>query len=158
MPEVIATLTPRPARRWIGIGLQCVLGLLLVWVASLVPNDSMVLRVTILALGVLAVLGAVRVHRATSLTIELTETELRDSAGKLIARVDDIRHVDRGALAIKPSNGFLLTLESGGPFHWAPGLWWRVGRFVGVGGVTPAGEGKFMAELLSGLVAQRRAG
>ena len=140
MSDVIATLTPRPGRRWIGIVLQCVLGLLLIWVGSLVPSAQFALKLLVVGLGAVALIGALRVYRATALTIELSETELRDSAGNLIARVEDIRSVDRGALAIKPSNGFLLTLESGGRFHWAPGLWWRVGRFVGVGGVTPAGR------------------
>ena len=33
--------------------------------------------------------------------------------------------------------------------RWEPGLWWRIGRRIGVGGVTPASQSKVMADLIS---------
>jgi hypothetical protein len=35
---------------------------------------------------------------------------------------------------------------------WAPGLYWRNGTFLGIGGVLSAGETKAMAEILTALV------
>jgi len=79
----------------------------------------------------------------------LSETELKDTAGNVLALLSDIEGVDRGMLAFKPSNGFVLRLKTSQPRAWAPGLWWRVFKRVGVGGVTPSGPTKFMAEQIA---------
>lgn len=155
MSDVLATIHPRPARRWVGIAIQGALGALVVSVGLAVPMDHALVKFLILAAGGFLGWGAFGLYKATQHHIALTRTELRDSAGHLIAKVDDIVGVDRGAFAFKPSQGFLLRLNTTMPRHWSPGLWWRVGRFVGVGGVTPAGEGKFMAEVLATLIAER---
>ena len=94
---------------------------------------------------------------ATTSCLELTELELRDTTGRRIVAVADIRGVDRGALAFKPSQGFLIRTHAPQPRGWAPGLWWRLGRSVGIGGVTRAGEGKYMAETLQALLDSRGA-
>ncbi|WP_341366566.1 hypothetical protein [Yoonia sp. BS5-3] len=107
--------------------------------------------------GIGALWLAELLRRATTMVIELTETELRDSNGTVLAHMDDIKAVERGVFAFKPSNGFILVLETKQPRSWAPGLWWRLGRRVGVGGVTSAGQCKFMAEQIAFRVAQRRA-
>ncbi|MFT6786170.1 MAG: hypothetical protein ACJATG_002178 [Dinoroseobacter sp.] len=38
---------------------------------------------------------------------------------------------------------------------WIPGLWWRIGKNVGVGGTTPAGASRFMGELVATLIKER---
>ena len=63
--------------------------------------------------------------------------------------------VDRGVFAFKPSNGFLVRTREKAGNVWAPGLWWRLGRRVGVGGMTASAEAKFMSEILSAMVLQR---
>ena len=87
----------------------------------------------------------------------LTDTDLRDSDGVVLARLDQIIRVDRGAMAMKPANGFTLVLDARQPFGWAPGMWWRLGRRVGVGGVAVAHQAKFMAEVIAERM-QRSAG
>lgn len=69
--------------------------------------------------------------------------------GTLIAPTEQFVKVDRGAFAVKPSNGFTLILKDKQPRGWAPGLWWRLGRRVGVGGIASAGATKFMAEQIA---------
>ena len=91
-------------------------------------------------------------RRATSSSIELRRDGLYDQDGTLIARIDNIKRMDRGILAFKPSNGFILLLTEPMPRAWRPGLWWRFGRRVGVGGVTSAGMTKGMSEILSTLM------
>ncbi len=154
--EVIAEIRPRPARRWVGIAVQGALGAILIALGVAVGGASLLASVALFLLGGVMLWGTIGLYQATALYLELTETDLRDSSGRVLTRVADVRSVDRGALAFKPSNGFLLTTEHPAPFVWAPGLWWRVGRFVGVGGVTPAGEGKVVAELISAAIAARR--
>ena len=105
--------------------------------------------------GLLAGLSAIRVHAATHDRIELTSIRLRDTAGRELARIDEIQGIDRGAFAFKPSNGFLLRLKTSRGRAWAPGLWWRIGPYVGVGGITPRNEAKAMAETIALLIADR---
>ena len=94
-------------------------------------------------------------RRATAHSLELTESVLRSTDGRILAEISDVKSIDRGLFAFKPSNGFLVTLRKPKARAWAPGLWWRVGRRVGVGGVTDAGQTKFLAEILTAMIAVR---
>jgi hypothetical protein len=96
--------------------------------------------------------------RATGLSVDLTAAGLSDSTGRIIAPLAEIRSIDRGAFAFKPSNGFLVRLKTRQPRAWAPGLWWRFGRSVGVGGVTSRDQAKLMAEFLAAMLAERGGG
>jgi hypothetical protein len=149
---VIARLYPSAPRRAIGVVILVSLGVLVLWIAMATPPQALGWRVFMLAGGAAAVWGAVRMWQATAIGLELTATELREDGGRVLARVAEIRDVSRGPLAFKPSNGFLLTLDRPGPRVWAPGLWWRVGRRVGVGGVTSRDEARFMAETIANLI------
>ncbi|MFN3972167.1 MAG: hypothetical protein ACK4GO_13210 [Gemmobacter sp.] len=153
--RVIARLYPSAPRRAFGAGVLVALGALLLWVAFVVPPQDFGWRVFLLAAGALAIWGALRLWQATAQGLELTATELREDGGRVLARLSEVREVARGALAFKPSNGFLLVLDRPGPGVWAPGLWWRVGRRVGVGGVTSGQEARFMAETIATLIAPR---
>ncbi|MDU8942123.1 hypothetical protein [Ovoidimarina sediminis] len=154
--RILATLTPRGTRRWIGVLVQAALGALLLLLSATMLRGSVLWSVTLAFVGVVALYGAFRLIRATEGWIELTREELRSSSGQVLARMENVRGVDRGAFAFKPSNGFLVTLNSSdGSRTWVPGMWWKIGRLVGVGGVTPASEGKFMAEMISALLAER---
>lgn len=93
--------------------------------------------------------------RATRTQIILTRAGLHDGDGRVIAPMDNILGVERGAFAFKPSNGFLIVLSAPASSAWQPGLWWRVGRRVGVGGVTPSAGGRFMADALAALLVER---
>jgi hypothetical protein len=73
----------------------------------------------------------------------------------MIVPIDQIRSVERGVFAFKPSNGFTIRLKSKAPAAWQPGLWWRAGRSVGVGGVTSSTPAKFMAEQIHDLITSR---
>ena len=73
----------------------------------------------------------------------------------MIALIDEIERVERGMFAMKPSNGFLLRLKSRRQRSWQPGLWWALGRRVGIGGVTPGSQSKVMAQMLEALLVER---
>lgn len=152
--EVLATVQASLGRRVLGIGLLGILGVLVIYVAIKAP-PSFGWQVFLIALGVTALLVADAMRRSTAHVLELTRTELRESTGFVIAEVANISGIDRGAFAFKPSNGFLLRLETPGSRKWRPGLWWRVGRRVGVGGMTPGRQTKFMAEIIAVMLAER---
>lgn len=152
--EILATVRASQPRRLFGVGVLGVLGFILIYVALSQPPSNPFWGVFLIVLGAGVWWGAYRMYSATEIWLELTDEELRTSDGTLIARVADIRSLDRGMFAFKPSNGFMLRLSVKTPRCWQPGLWWSMGDRVGVGGVTSAGQTKAMAEIISALIAR----
>ncbi|MBT8167076.1 hypothetical protein [Falsiruegeria litorea] len=152
--EILAVVEASPTRRWMGIGVLGMLGALVLYVAFATPPELQ-WQVFLVVVGVAALWAAHRMHQATTHRLELTMTELRSSAGVRLALVEDIEAMDRGVFAFKPSNGFLLRTKTAGGRTWQPGLWWRMGRRIGIGGVAPGSQTKFMSETLSALMAHR---
>lgn len=147
--DIIAVLRVSQARRLFSLAVQVALGLLLVWVALTLPERQLVIQGLLLILGLGALWQALAVWRATGTDVVLTRDELRDSTGHTIARLDGIEAVQRGAFAFKPSNGFSLTLSEPAPRAWVPGVWWRLGKRVGVGGATSGKAAKQMADVIA---------
>ncbi len=156
--EIIATVGATGARRATGVGMLTLLGGLLLWMAATQPAAGLGWQAFLAVLGAAALWMASRMWRDTARQLILTTNELRDSTGTVLARIDDIEKVDRSMFAMKPSNGFLIRLRTSGPRAWHPGLWWRMGRRVAVGGVTAGRDTKPLADALAILVAQRAAG
>lgn len=150
--EILATVQASSARRWMGVSMLVSVGLLVIYVAMASPPEP-AWQVFLFVVGAAALWLSYRVWHATADRIELTRDELRTASGQLIADVSEIESVERGVFAFKPSNGFLVTTKNKPGRAWAPGLWWRVGRRTGVGGMTAAGETKFMSEMLTALLA-----
>lgn len=153
--EILAVISASPLRRWFGVGMLAGIAVFAFWI-MLMGAPSFAWQVFLAVTGGAALWMAERMRRATEARLELTETELRDSSGRRIALVDEIEAVERGALAFKPSNGFLIRTRTPGPNTWRPGLWWRMGRRIGVGGVTPAHQGKLMADIIAAILLQKK--
>mgnify|MGYP005989020985 CR=1 FL=1 len=151
---VLATVRASGGRRSIGLTALGFLGLFLIYLAFS-SSPGLGWQAFLIVLGVLALWMAERMRRATASTIELTSKVIRDSDGTILAHVADIENLDRGVFAFKPSNGFLLRVKRGSELGnaWRPGLWWRIGRRIGVGGMTPGNQTKYMAEIISILMA-----
>jgi hypothetical protein len=141
-------------RRVIGLLSMVALGAMLIYIAFF-NQPTLVWQIFLLVVGAGAIWMADRMRRATASAVELTETELRDRDGTVIARIEDIEHIDRGFFAFKPSNGFLLKTRAPAPRTWRPGLWWRVGRRIGVGGMTPGHQSKVMSEIIAVMLVKR---
>ena len=155
--EIRAKIEISQPRRWLGVGMLFCLGALLIYVAFATP-PSLQWQAFLLGVGTAALWLAEKMRRATAGWIEMTDAVLRDQDGTLIATLDEIENVERGMLAFKPSNGFLMKTTHPAPNHWSPGLWWRIGRRVGVGGVTPSSQGKVMADLISTRIVLKQQG
>ena len=151
--DTVARIRVAAARRWAALCILSLLGAILLWVALATPPAALWLRAGVLVGGLGAFWLAVRMGAATGRGLVLTRTELREdgAGGRVLARLDQVRTVDRGALAFKPSNGFLLHLapDAGRGWVWAPGSWWRIGGRVGVGGVLRAADARAVAEFVS---------
>lgn len=152
---VLARLDPSPIRRTIGVFVQIALGVVLISLAVSFPPDQMGLRLGMMLVAGLVFYASYLTWRATTSGLVLTANALRDDSGRLLAEMANVREVSRGAFALKPSHGFSLVLFKGMGFAWVPGMWWRIGNRVGIGGVTPSQPARYMAEMISGMVAER---
>lgn len=152
--EVLARVAASAVRRFIGIGMLAFLGVMVIYVAIATPPD-LSWQIFLIAVGIVALMMANTMRVSTALALELTKDELRDSAGEVLARCEDIVSIDRGAFAFKPSNGFMLRTGTAAPRKWRPGLWWRIGRRIGVGGMTPGRQTKYMSEIIAVMLAER---
>lgn len=152
--DVLVTVEASGLRRIMGVSMLAVIGVTLIYVAVSTP-PSLAWLVFLLFVGLGALWLAVRMWQATSQKIELTEEVLRCTDGTVIAQVADIETIDRGFFAFKPSNGFLIRTATPGNRVWLPGLWWRAGRRIGIGGVTPGSQSKTMSEILAAMIAKR---
>ena len=146
--DPIAELSASPIRRLFAYGVVFSLGALLIVLAFAQPAHF-VWQVFFVLLGAGALVVAERLRRATQLGLVLTEVDLRDTSGRVLTRLDNISSIDRGVFAFKPSHGFVLRLHDSAVSAWAPGLWWGYSKRIGVGGVTPSGPAKFMAEQIA---------
>lgn len=156
-PRILARVAPPPARRWFAVLTVATLGGVLIWLALAHPPAETWALVFLLGFGAASLYLAERLRRATEGVLTLTEAGLFDQTGRVLAPAEAIRSVGRGVFAFKPSNGFVLSLDRSLGFAWEPGLWWRIGRRVGVGGVISSAEGRFMAEMAETLVTRRPA-
>ncbi|MEM7520036.1 MAG: hypothetical protein AAF307_03275 [Pseudomonadota bacterium] len=152
--EVLATVRASAGRRVLGLGCLGFLGLLLLYIAFFQP-PTFGWQLFLVAMGAGSLWCADAMRRATASHVELTPLELRDADGTVIVRVADIVGLDRGFFAFKPSNGFLIKSAATAERVWRPGLWWRVGARIGIGGMTPASQTKFMSEILAAMIATR---
>lgn len=157
MDTPLLTLRPSPPRLWFSVLTLGALGALMLWIALAHPPASLGWRLVLLLGGLGIGWGAYRIVGLQDRALVLTAEALHDTGVGEVCRVDDIAALNRGVFAVKPARGFALTLAQRGPRRWVPGLWWRIGRSVGVGGMTGAAETKIMAEMIEAMVAVRRA-
>jgi hypothetical protein len=153
---VMLRLAPARIRR---IAICGVLLFLSVWGAWIASGDEPVgagPRLTLALLALSSGLAALTLWRATDVTLTLTEEALTDSRGRVLARMDAVSAVERGGLSLAPTGGFVLRLTAPAPAHWVPGVWWRIGTRVGVGGATPRLMTREMALLIEAMLAVRQ--
>ncbi|MEO0750809.1 MAG: hypothetical protein AAFY25_03320 [Pseudomonadota bacterium] len=156
--EVITELYASPTRRFLGVGMLLLLGGMLVYTGLAHPPATLGWQAFLLGMGGLCLWVAERMRQATAHGVQLTDAGLRTSNGEVIAAFDDIHSVDRSVFVFKPSHGFVVHLKSSSGARWMPGLWWRMGKRIGIGGVTPGGAGKIMADMLAAMLLKRDKG
>lgn len=152
---VLLQIAPAPMRRAAVAGVTAFLGLWGLWLALSDAAAATGPRLLLAVVGVGATLGAVTLWRATDVTLTLNDEGLTDSRGRVLARMDEIVAVERGALSLAPTGGFVLRLVAPGPACWVPGVWWRIGTRVGIGGTTPRLMTREMALLIEAMLAVR---
>jgi hypothetical protein len=157
MDKPLLTVRPSPPRLWFSVVALGALGALMLWIALAHPPASLGWRVFLLLGGAGIGWGGVRLLRLRDRALVLTSEALIDTGAGEIARLAEVVALNRGVFAVKPARGFALTMERRGGGTWVPGMWWRIGRSIGVGGMTGAAETKMMAEMIEAMVAMRKA-
>jgi hypothetical protein len=142
-------------RRWSGVAVLFMLGGLMLYLAVTQPPQSIVWHGFLVLFGLAIFYVGDKMRRATSGGIHLTKDGLFTADGDKIVGIENVKTIERGVFAFKPSHGFTVTLFEKEARGWAPGLWWRFGRRVGVGGVIHASQTKLMAEVLAAMTHQR---
>ncbi|MCP3971515.1 MAG: hypothetical protein GY717_14600 [Rhodobacteraceae bacterium] len=153
--EVLAVIGASMLRRWLAMAVMVGSGAALIWFGLGAETTGALWKLCLVALGAGLIVLADAMRRATSRVIELTRGGLRETDGRVLCAFDEIAKVERGAFSMKPPNGLLVRLNVSRPVAWAPGLWWRYGRKLGIGGVTPVGQAKFMADMIGLLLMEQ---
>lgn len=154
--EILQGLRASPPRRYLAAVMLAALAALFLWIGVAEPL-AWPWRVAMTGAG--GAIGYIcwRMWRDTRGALVLTRQGIFTDRGIAVAPLADVVSVDRGAFAFKPSNGFVVRLRRSAAPAWRPGLWWRIGGRIGVGGVTPAAEARAMAEALALLLHERNA-
>ncbi|GAB5448196.1 hypothetical protein [Gymnodinialimonas sp.] len=154
--EHLASIHPRPARRVVAVGMIVALAVIVWTVAALRPPESFAYMLMLVFFGAGCFWLAYGMWHASAREIELTRSELREVDGRVLCRMDNVARVDRGAFAFKPAGGFLVRLKAPeGPGVYAPGVWWRWGRTLAIGGVTARQDGKNVADMMIVMMLER---
>lgn len=155
--DVLIRLPSSPLRRWALMLLVALFAAIFLQVGVELPMERPLVKIGAMLLGLLCIWQVIQLWKAGGRVIELTATELRENGtGRILARLEDIDRIDRSIIAWRPATGFLILLKQPSR-RWAttPGMWWRVGRRIGIGGITPKLEGKAMSELLAEMLRSR---
>ena len=152
--SVIAKLEASPVRRGLALLVMMLLGFLLLYLA-ITTDASFFQKVFLVVVAAVVLWMARAMQRGTKGHIELRDTGLFFENGQCLVAISDIIRVERGAFAFKPSNGFVVSLNQKTYRAWVPGLYWKFGTKIGVGGITAPSNAKFMADTLAVLIAGR---
>lgn len=152
--DVLMELNISPIRRMFALAVLGLLGLLLIWNSLMLPGGSVLVKLFLLLIGAAVFWLGIKMYDRTRGGLVLTSTALSDYRGTCLIRMDDVVGVEKGVFALKPSNGFMLKSKTAPGNLWAPGMYWRLGTRVGVGGITNAREAKSMIEVIVALTHQ----
>lgn len=148
----LCTLRVSSPRHAFGVAVLVLLGALVLYLAIDRPPENPFWLLFLIGVTVTSFYMAMRFWSAGSMVLELREQGLFLGDGTRLCAIEDIRSVERGAFAFKPSNGFLIRLKDRAQSAWVPGLYWRYRRLIGVGGITPAAQGKLMADMIAAML------
>ncbi len=158
---ILAALSPAPVRRWLSTLLIFALAVVFLvlaakgFVLGQEAGQGTGQRLVLALLGLASLWVASLSLRGQARSLVLTRSAVMDSEGTILARLDQIARVDRGTFAFKPSNGFMLYLNQPAPRAWVPGLYWRIGTRLAIGGATHPAETRNMADQIGLLLAER---
>ncbi len=152
--SVITQLKASPVRRGFALLVMMLLGFLLLYL-TMTTDASFSHKVFLVAVSPAVMCMSRAMQRVPTGYIVLSSSGLFSVDGRTLALIDDITRVERGVFAFKPSNGFVVSLKQKTNRAWIPGMYWKFGARIGIGGVTAPSDAKFMSDTLAVLIAER---
>lgn len=148
MTQSLQELRASKIRRVLACGVLVVIGGMFWWVGMQDDQMGWPSRAMMAGFGALWLWGAFELWRGTAGAVILNDTGIVDSSGAQVTSIENIAAIERGIVSMKPSHGMLLKLSESGSAKWVPGLWWRLGARVGIGGLTAKRDTRLFAEAL----------
>jgi len=148
MSDIIVKIQPSPARRLFGVVILSLSALVMLNFAFAGATHSVAMKFTLFVMAVVFLWQAQANLRFGNASLILTREGLFDDKGTLICRLSNMTLIDRGWFSFKPSNGFLIRLREAEKWKWSPGIYWRIGRRLGVGGSISPSQTKEMSDKL----------
>lgn len=158
MSDVIMKIQPSTGRRLFGVVVLCLSAFVMLNFAFKEVTHSMVLKAILFGMGVVFLWQAQANLRFAKAALILKREGLFDDRGQLICALSNMVMIDRGWFSFKPSNGFLIRLRESENWKWSPGLYWRIGRRLGVGGSISPAQTKAMSDKLLLLMQEKALG
>ncbi len=66
----------------------------------------------------------------------------------IICKIENIKKIDVSPYTFKSANGFIIFQKTKGSFKIVPGLYWRAGKRISIGGLISKNESKFLSSTL----------
>lgn len=114
--------------------------------ALLLSRTSSAGALVITLIIALFLMAAYRSYRERHAHLLLADDGLRNHRGELLVGYDEIERVHRGLFALRPAQGLAISLRTPHQAAFVPGLYWRFGRRIGIGGATQPGSTRAFAE------------
>ena len=70
----------------------------------------------------------------------------------IICRIEDIETIDTSPYTFRSANGFIVFLRERSTFKIVPGLYWRLGNRISIGGLVSKAESKFLSTTMLNLM------
>ena len=80
----------------------------------------------------------------------INQSGLFNLDGSVICEIGDIERIDVSPYTFKSANGFIVILKTKSSFKSIPGLYWRLGKRISIGGLVSKNESKFLSQTLLG--------
>lgn len=158
MSNIILKIQPNLGRRIFSILLLCICAAVIMNIAFSDTMHSMPLKFILIGFGVAFLWQAQASFRFANAALILKHDGIYDDQDNLICDLSNIALVDRGWFSFKPSNGFLLRLHAPQSRKWSPGLYWCIGRRLGIGGALSPAQTKAMSDKLILLMQEKELG
>jgi len=156
MTDVILKIQPSLMRRVFSVIVLALCAFVLISFAITGTAQSVGVKLVLISLGGMFLWQAQAGFRLSNTALILKRDGLFDEYDTLICSLSNIALIDRGWFSFKPSNGFLVRLHQPQSRKWVPGLYWRIGRRLGVGGALSPAQTKTMSDKILLLMQEQK--
>ena len=154
--ENIIYVLPNHRMKFLGGAIFFLLVFLLYTLSELNNENTLMTFFLLLGLVLLALWFKRFLKRYSKVGFQINSTGLYDLETNLICKIDDIHKVDVSPYTFKSANGFIVFSKTKSKFRSVPGLYWRLGNRISIGGLISKNESKFLSTTLLALIDENK--